>query len=120
MENLEFYIASKAPVKIITLVGTWNASASIAIDNCINEIEKNGDGEFLVIYVRDLQDILQEAYKDLIQFQVKMRANFSGGIKICSLLPSLKNTLLSSGVVRPNELTNNLKDTLTQIISSKG
>lgn len=112
--TLEYYIASKGQLIIITFVGSFKNCQEV-VEQCSKEITEHSCGVHnCIIYARDISEVHANSYRDLVQLQNTLRSYFNV-IKVCSLHPSIKNILLAAGVVRMEELTNNLKDTVMDI-----
>lgn len=109
-DNLEYYVASKGGLVIVTLVGPFKNCTDV-VERCIQEVIQTGC-EFCIVYARDMSEMGPNSYKDMIHFQDSLRKFFKGNMRICSLHPAIRTVLVANGVVRQAELTNNLKETV--------
>ena len=113
-QTLEYYVASKGGLVIITLVGAFkDCEATVA--KCIADVV-SANAQHCIIYARDMTALPPSAFKDMVHLQNTLRQQFGGNFKICSLNPTLKVNLLAKGIVRQHELTNNLKETVFSLL----
>ncbi len=113
-QTLEYYVASKGGLVIVTFVGAFKECGEV-VEKCLADVVA-ANAQHCIIYARDVTDLPASAYKEMIHFQNTLRQLFGNNFKICSFNPTLRTTLLSKGILRQHELTNNLKETVYSMV----
>lgn len=92
----------------IPAVGPMNDSSMPMLSDLRREIAKNTDAKVIVMSVRDVPEISGDAIQFLAQLQKFIRERPSE-IRFCGMKPVLKSKLLSRGIIRTNEVFDNLQ-----------
>lgn len=114
----QYFLSDKRPILVVTMVGRMNFLAVQTLLSCKAEINKLSHGEgikFVVFYFRDVEAITGDAISVLTQIQKEIRAR-DCALNLCSLRPDIKEKLVNMGVVRRNELSDNMRDALLAFV----
>lgn len=114
----QYFLSDKRPILVVTMVGRLNFLAVQALLSCkaeINKLSHHDDIKFVVFYCRDVEVITGDAISVLTQIQAEIRSR-GCSLNICSLKPDVKEKLTNMGVVRRNELSDNMRDALMAFV----
>lgn len=114
----QYFLSDKKPILIVTMVGRMNFMAVQTLLKCkaeINRLSQKENARFVVFYCRDVELITGDAISVLTQMQAEIRAR-DCSLNICSLRPEIRERLVNMGVVRRNELTDNMRDALMAFV----
>lgn len=109
-----YFVSTQGPVAIVTFVGDLNSSAVEMLGKCRIELVAV-KVKFLVFYFRDVETITGDSIQSLTQIQLDARGR-ELEIRMTSIKPNIKEKLLKMGVVRGDELANNLRDALMAFV----
>lgn len=108
-QKLEYFFAEKDNFVLVLFVGAINEENLPTLAKFEKELmEKNA--RCCAFYFRDVIEMHMGTTPALIRLQENARAKF-GKILLSSLKPSFKDILLQRGIIRRNELTDNLLET---------
>jgi anti-anti-sigma regulatory factor len=113
--SLQYFIADKTPILIVTFVGPMEFSAVDTLTKCKAEIAKFQDIKFILLYFRDVETVSGDAVGVFAQMQAEIRGRYCE-LNICSLRPKIREKLLNMGVIRTGELSNNMREALLAFV----
>jgi anti-anti-sigma regulatory factor len=114
--DLVYFFAEKNSCLIVSLIGKLGRKDVAVLESCISDLEKS-KAKWIIINFRDvLPQIDEPMYSELANLQKKARAK-PAALKLCSLHPDLRKSLLDRGIIRLEETNNNLTEALLQLNS---
>jgi anti-anti-sigma regulatory factor len=105
-QRLDYLISEKGKVLVVVFLGAFSEENAPAIEKCQKELLEHS-GRYCIFYFRDVIQMSVSATPAFIRLQESAREQF-GKISLCSLKPSFRDLLVSKGIVRHDELANNL------------
>jgi len=108
--DLSYLISHKNLIVVVTFIGAFVREKQAAtFDRCLAEIlEKNP--QWVVFYFRDMGNKMDAGfYPAFVKLQKAIRDK-PAELRLCSLHPELRETLLEKAIVRKNELSPNLRE----------
>lgn len=106
--------SQKAFILLISLAGPINRSTASVLDQLIEDVEKRSPG-WVVLNMRDVGATIERTqYPAFAKLQKTIRDK-GAELKICSVHPDLKKTLVDAGLLRGNEIANNLPEALQSL-----
>ncbi|MFL5814934.1 MAG: STAS domain-containing protein [Bdellovibrionia bacterium] len=107
-------VSQKSVILLISLAGPINRSNAAVLDKLIEELEKRSPG-WVVLNLRDVGSSIERTqYPAFAKLQKTVRDK-GAELKICSVHPNLRTTLVDAGLLRVNEITNNLPEALQSL-----
>lgn len=106
-DRLEFFIAQKNDVAVVTLVGPVNRDNMAKLEECCLKVMEIG-AALLIFNLRDIRDVKEPFVRPFAQMLASARKK--GDVKISGLSPQHKEVLANFGLLRQTELANNLND----------
>lgn len=118
--ELSYFISEKAissqnsTLLLIALAGPINRSNASVLDRLIEEIDKKSAG-WVVINMRDVGHSMERTQFSVFAKLQKTIREKPAELKLCSIHPDLKKTLQDAGLLRQNEISNNLPEALASL-----
>ncbi len=110
--GLRYFLSENRPILVITLLGRIDQFTIDALINCKTEIAGYDDIKYVVFYCRDVEAITEDAIDVLVQIQSEIRAR-SCALNFSALKPVLREQLLAAGIIRPDEVSNNMQGAIS-------
>lgn len=110
--DLVYFLAEKN----LCLIGRLGRKSGGVLESCIKDLEKS-KAKWIIINFKDVAPLIDEPmYAELANLQKKVRTK-PAALKICSLHPDLRKSLVDRGVIRLEETNNNLTEALLALNS---
>ena len=116
--NLQYFIAEKNAVLIVSWIGEFTHQTSSIIDKCREEIAKSG-AKWVIFNLRDLKPDMDKITVPVFARLQKNIREKPAVLRLTSLHPNLRSFLQEQGVLRPDEVANNLAEVLQGIALTK-
>jgi anti-anti-sigma regulatory factor len=114
--ELVYFLAEKNFCLIVSLIGRLGRKNVDVLDRCLKDVQKS-KAKWIIINFRDVAPSIDEPmYASLANLQKCIRTK-PAALKLCSLHPGLKKSLVDRGVIRLEENSNNLTDALLALNS---
>jgi anti-anti-sigma regulatory factor len=114
--DLVYFLAEKNLCLIVSLIGRLGRKNVDVLESCIKDIEKS-KAKWIIINFRDVAPLIDEPmYAELASLQKKVRAK-PAALKLCSIHPDLRKSLIDRGVIRLDETNDNLTEALLALNS---
>lgn len=115
-EKLEYYIADRNGTAIVSFIGSLTNASASALTPCLAQFEATDTGKYrlVIINFRDCE-IEEEAFQIVERIQMAVRKK-EATLKLCGFRPEFKQRLMTSGLIRPHEIFNNIKDALSDFL----
>ena len=110
-ENFEFFISKKNFVLVVAFSGSLNAHALPEFEKCRQSLTEDKGIRFIAIDLTNLENLSADAVSPFVQLQKNLRDS-KIEFRISGMNDNLKEKLLNLGVLRSQELTKNLKESL--------
>jgi len=78
------------------------------LTECLEKI-KVSECKYFILNFRDVTDIDKIIYRDLVQIQATIRNKKKCALKVCGIKPMLKIVLCDNGIIRADEVTDNVR-----------
>jgi anti-anti-sigma factor len=106
--------SQKSVILLISLAGPMNRANADVLDKLIEELEKKSPG-WVVLNLRDVGTSIERTqYPAFARLQKTVRDK-GAELKICSVHPDLRTTLVDAGLLRIKEISNNLPEALQSL-----
>lgn len=115
-ESFNYFLANKGSVLVVTFVGAMNFSSFENLQRCREEIDLLNDIKLVVLHFRAVPSVCDESITALTKMQISIRSR-SSALSICALKPSVREKLLTMGVIRPREISDNLQGALKSFMT---
>jgi anti-anti-sigma regulatory factor len=106
-------MSSNESILVVTFAGAMAPSSVQTLQRCREELAVAKLPEFVILYFRDVPTVSIDAVQILAQMQRDIRLKCP--LSICSLRPETRDKLLAMGILRQNEMSNNLQDALQRL-----
>ena len=116
--SLQYFIAEKNAVMIVSWIGEFSYETSGIIEKCREDLSKS-PAKWIILNLRDLKPTMDKITVPIFARLEKSIREKPAVLRLTSVHPDLKNFLLQQGVLRPEELTNNLAEALRSITQAK-
>ena len=116
--QLQYFVAEKPPVLIVTFVGDMVFSTTTILSKCRTDIGALADFKFVILNFRDVEMVSGDAISVLTQMQIDVRSR-GCELRLVSLKPDIKQKLLNMGTIRKPELANNMRDALLSLTGAQ-
>jgi anti-anti-sigma factor len=111
MEPLQYFLSEKKGIAVVSFAGKLSRENEPVLQQCAAElIEKRP--KFVILYLRDLGSRMDIAALPAFARLQKAVRELPAEMKVCSPHPELRALLEEKGLLRPNELCNNLVEAL--------
>lgn len=110
-ELFKFMISEQGQVCLIVLIGDLGLKNKESYTECINQI-KESKCRFFVINLREVELIPRASHRFLVQLQREVREKEGSKIRVCCVNPKFKPELTDHGIIRNQEIANNVKKAL--------
>ncbi len=109
--KLNYFISEKSRIVVVSFVGPLVRDSALVLQECQAQIlERNPS--LVILYFRDVPDrVDQTVFPAIARIQKAIRDK-NIQLKLCSLHPHLRTTFNDFGIIRPNELADNLAQAL--------
>jgi anti-anti-sigma regulatory factor len=115
---LQYFIAEKNAVLIVSWVGEFAHGTAEVIDKCRDEVVKSG-AKWVIFNLRDLKPSMDRITVPVFARLQKGIREKPAVLRLTSMHPDLRGFLQEQGVLRPEELSNNLAEALQGIAQMK-
>jgi anti-anti-sigma regulatory factor len=110
-KTLKYFVANHKAIAVVTLVGSLTKATSQSLEECLSEILKS-DAKWVVLNFRDVEpQVERTVFPALARFQKLIREKCVA-LRVTSFHPELKKLLNDYGLIRTDELKNNLTDAI--------
>jgi anti-anti-sigma regulatory factor len=116
--SLQYFIAEKNAVMIVSWIGEFSYETSGIIEKCQEDLSKSS-AKWVILNLRDLKPTMDKITVPIFARLEKAIREKPAVLRLTSVHPELKGFLLQQGVLRPEELTNNLAEALRSITQAK-
>jgi anti-anti-sigma regulatory factor len=116
--SLQYFIAEKNAVMIISWIGEFSHETSGVIEKCREDVG-NSTAKWVILNLRDLKPSMDKITVPIFARLQKTVREKPAILRLTSVHPELRGFLLQQGVLRPDELTNNLAEALRGITLAK-
>lgn len=113
-EEFKYSIAQQKEIFVVSFVGILNGRAAKKIEECLGRLQES-QCRLLVINFREATHIEPTAYRHLVQLQHSIRKNEGSILRLCGFNPTCKSLLTDNGIIRGNELSDNIRAALSEL-----
>src|SRR4051812_12651649 len=106
-EALQYFLSVKGPVAVVSFAGRLTREAEGVLAQCGNELLAK-QPKHVILYLRDIGNRIELAALPAFARMQKQIREMPSDLKLCSLHPEVKRLLEDKGLLRLNEITNNL------------
>lgn len=107
----EYFMSEKDGIVVATLVGDLTPGVVPLLEQCRLELESKKDLKLVVLYFRDVNVIESEVIHAFTHLQKSARSK--AVLRLSSIKPHIRENLLRMGIVRKQELADNLQEALS-------
>ena len=118
-KKFQYLVAMKGEFMVVSLVGGMDDVAEEQLSALYGEIEIKKP-RFVVLNFRDVAFVERSAYRLLTMIQMYVRNELNGVVRSCGVLPKIRKVLEQEGVLRKNEVCDNVQMALTLFQRPKG
>jgi anti-anti-sigma regulatory factor len=112
--GLQYFIAEKNQVMIASYVGRLTHENREIFAKSQKDISES-QAKYVILYFRDAGQELDKSLVPIFAQLQKIIRDKGIPFRLCSLHPELRRFLDSQGLLRPNEVTNNLVEALRSL-----
>ena len=113
--DFQYFISEKNGFVVASLVGLLDQRCLAKFEELNIELS-NSEFRKLIINFRDVTGVTAESIPVVALLQKMVRAR-EAELRLCGLKPEVKERLFKAGILRPHELTDNLRTALQSMIS---
>lgn len=113
--ELTYFIAEKGSVLVVSFVGSLNRESPLVLEKCLGEILAKPAADAVILHFREVPDQLcGSILPTFARLQKAIRAK-PAQLRLSGLRPTPKKFLIDQGLVRLEELANNVSDALESL-----
>ncbi|MBX3021188.1 MAG: STAS domain-containing protein [Bdellovibrionales bacterium] len=113
-KNFKYFVARKDFFLVVSFVGNLADSVADQLEKCKNEILEHPDLRALVLHFGEVSEIGMDAVPILAQIQAAARTR-NLQLRLSGLSGELLEKLYKKGVIRKQELANDLREALLHV-----
>lgn len=117
-EEFKYILATKKSLCIISFIGPLDHHSVKSMQKCFDEL-KEVECKLVALNFRDVTDIGQKIYRDLVQLQNLIRVEKEGVVKVCGLKPAWRTKLVDEGIIRSGEVVDNVRVAIIELSKLK-
>ena len=108
----EFFISQRGEIAVICFIGVANRNTIELFEACIQQAE-GITARHTIFNFRDLRDLREPFFRPLAKMMADARRR--GPVRLAGLNPQHKETLAVTGILRSQEISNNLNDAIVSL-----
>lgn len=116
--EFDYFISEKNEFLVVSFLGKIDNNCLDKLSNLKQEILSKEQVKFVVLNFRDSIDIVGEAIQAFTHFQKDIRAK-PAELRVCGLNPNIKDKLIRLGLLRGNEIVDNLNVAIQSLAKKK-
>ena|SRR5579885_271496 len=113
LKNLRFFISEKNSIVVLSLAGLLYKDSIPVLSDAQSEVVSKSP-KWVLLLLNDLSGIDPSALSALTRLQKAIR-DIPAKLRICGLNPKLKSLLEEKGLLRRDELVENLNDAIMDV-----
>ncbi|OFZ55602.1 MAG: hypothetical protein A2428_12135 [Bdellovibrionales bacterium RIFOXYC1_FULL_54_43] len=114
-EKLTYFIAEKNNIVVISLIGPLLRGNAHVLEACMDEISRR-HVRFVIVNFRDVPNTMDRTVIPALARLQRLIRSKPAVLRMSSIHPELRRTLETQGILRPEELANNLSDALKSLV----
>lgn len=115
--DFEYFISEKNGFLVASLIGTIGAHVEEKLRELQESLAHRPEAKKVAINFRDVSSISKECIPLIAMMQKTVRDK-NASLRVCGLKPELKEQLDKAGILRPNEISDNLQTALQSFMSA--
>jgi anti-anti-sigma factor len=112
-DGLTYFLSEKHRILVVSLVGPLTRANSETLQQCIQDIQKT-TAQSVVINLHDVSTMDKSVVPDFMKLQLLVRKK-PAELRICFVQPKIRMFLDDAGVLRPAEVSSDLKEALVSL-----
>ena len=113
-EKLSYFISEKNSIIVVNLIGTLEQGNAHILESCIQDLSKR-NAKFVILSFRDVSGTMDHKLAPTMARLQKGVRDRRAELRIAAIHPELRESLNSRGLIRTEEICNNLADALKNI-----
>lgn len=119
IDEFNYLFAEQKEYCVISFLGAMNKGALVPLEECAKRVQEC-DGEYFVLNFREVPSVEKRVYRHLVKIQNVIRGEKISKLKVCGVNPNIKSLLIDDGIIRENEIVDNTKVALRELIHAAG
>ena len=115
--DFEYFISEKNGFVVASLIGTIGANVEAKLRELQESLAQRQEAKRVAINLRDVSSISKDCIPLLAMMQKTVRDK-NASLRVCGLKPEIKEQLEKAGILRPNEISDNLQTALQSFMAN--